>query len=276
MSRAYKNEFDESIVSVQGMTIEFSSQPIRRALDNVSISIDKGETLGLVGESGAGKTTLALALLGLLPDEARIVSGNVFWRGQQLTNLGGREFAKLRGKEIGAIFQDARASLNPVYPVGVQLEWILRDHLKLTRRQARDRAIELLVNVHLSDAEVCSNRFPNQLSGGMCQRVMIAMAIALGPSLLIADEPTSGLDVLTQAEILKLLSDISRTTGMSILMITHDLSVAAAVCDTIAVMREGRLVECLPIRDFLRNPSSPYSRQLIGAVLDLRERFTEA
>lgn len=209
---------------------------------------------------------MGLAALGLLPPEARIQSGQINWRGENLITDNKRAFARLRGREIGMIFQDARASLNPVYKIGTQMRWILKDNLDISSKEALRMTLDLLEQVQMPSPELSVKRYPHQLSGGMCQRVMIAMSIALQPSLLIADEPTNGLDVTIQAGILNLLRNLAKNKEMAILFISHDLAVTSQLCDQIAVMRGGRILEKTPTREFFRQPKSEYAKSLLDAM----------
>lgn len=255
------------ILHVEGLTVDFDAgkPAAHRALNEVSLSIIEGQAVGLVGESGSGKTVLSHAILGLLPANGRVTSGRVCWRGRETQTLSEKQFQSLRGKEIAMIFQDPQASLNPVFRVGHQIEWVLKLHRDLTGAPAKAEVIRLFQAVHLENPERCYRSYPHQLSGGMCQRVMIAMALACRPKLLIADEPTSALDVTTQSEILALLSEVRREFGMTLLFISHDIRAVAALCDRVAVMLSGVIIESGETSLILKNPSHPYTRRLVDS-----------
>ncbi|WP_322796856.1 ABC transporter ATP-binding protein [Tepidiforma sp.] len=235
------------------------------ALSGVSLRLEPGQVLAVVGESGSGKTTLASAIPRLLPQQAA-VSGAVRFQGTDLLQLPERDLRPYRGRRIAMVFQDPIAGLNPVLDIGSQVAEILTSHLPLGRREARERAIDILASVGLHDPERIARAYPFQLSGGMCQRVMIAIATALDPDLLIADEPTSALDVTVQAQILAQLETLRERRGTAILLITHDFGVVARIADAVAVMYAGRIVEEGPVRDLLRSPLHPYSRALLDTL----------
>jgi len=238
-----------------------------RALDSVSFTLEEGQTVGLVGESGSGKTVTALAVIGLVPSPpGRIVSGEVRFSGSDLLTLPPAELRRLRGREISMIFQDPMTSLNPLLSIERQLTEVLEVHQGLPRREARVRSASALGDVGLPDPEALLGRFPHQLSGGMRQRVMIAMALLTGPKILIADEPTTALDVTVQAQILELLEELQRRRGTAILLITHDLGVVAGACDRVEVMYAGSLVESASADDLFTRPAHPYSRGLLASV----------
>lgn len=257
----------QKLLQVEGLTVDFDAgkPTAHRALDGVSLSIGEGEVLGLVGESGSGKTVLSHSILGLLPANGRISSGRVIWKGRELQSLPEKELRPIRGKEIAMIFQDPQASLNPVYPVGRQIEWVLSLHRGMTGTEAEKETLRLLDSVKLRDPKRVARSYPHELSGGMCQRVMIAMALGGHPNLLIADEPTSALDVSVAAEIVALLASLSEKFSLSILVITHDLGVATCLADRIAVLDQGRLAETLNSDQFLHRATHPASELLIRA-----------
>lgn len=237
------------------------------AVDGVSLTLDPGRALGLVGESGCGKSTLALSILGLLPKPAgRIVAGRVTFAGRELTRLSERELEDLRGHEIGMVFQDPQASLNPSLTVGDQIAETLRRHLGLSRRRARDRAAGLLEEVQMPRARERLDAYPHQLSGGMRQRVMIAMALSCEPRLLLADEPTTALDVTIQAQILQIMTRLARDMGVSVIIITHNLGVVARYADRVNVMYAGHIVESAPARELYQRPLHPYTLGLLRSV----------
>jgi len=239
---------------------------VARAVDDVSFDIDAGETLVLVGESGCGKTVTALSLLQLVPSPpGEIVGGEVFLRGRDLLRLGATELRRVRGGEMAMIFQDPMASLNPVYTVGKQIAEAFRAHTSASRGSARRRAIELLDRVGIPSPSTRVDAFPHQLSGGMMQRVLIAMALACEPSVLIADEPTTALDVTIQAQVMDLLREVQKSSGMSILLITHDVGVVAELADRVAVMYGGRVMESAPVDAIFEQPSHPYTVGLFEA-----------
>ncbi|PIJ48505.1 peptide ABC transporter ATP-binding protein [Erwinia sp. OLTSP20] len=237
------------------------------ALRRLSFQLEAGETLALVGESGCGKSMTALAIMGLLPAaSARITTGTIQFDHQDLTRLSPKSYRQIRGQRIAMIFQYAMRALNPVKTVGAQLMEVLQLHLNMTRRAARSRAIALLERVKIPDAARRLNDYPHQMSGGMSQRVMIAMAIACQPQVLIADEPTTALDVTIQAQILQLLRDIQRDTGMGLLLITHDLGVVAAMAQRVAVMYAGQIIEQASVMELFDNPIHPYTQGLLRST----------
>jgi oligopeptide/dipeptide ABC transporter ATP-binding protein len=240
---------------------------IARAVDGVSLSVDRGEVLGVVGESGCGKSVTSLSIMGLVAEPGRIEEGSsIRFDGRELTELREGELRKVRGDDIAMIFQEPMTSLNPVYPVGEQIMESLRLHRGLGKKEARAKAVGLLQQVGIPVPERRVDEYPHQLSGGMRQRVMIAMALANDPELLIADEPTTALDVTIQAQILELLLELRRETGMGVMLITHDLGVVAEVCDRVVVMYAGQVVEEGPVRKIFESPSHPYTEGLLAAV----------
>ncbi len=249
-----------------------------RAVDGVSLTVQPGRTLGIVGESGCGKSVLSLSVMRLLAHPGRVVGGRVMLEGRDLLGLSGREMRALRGRDIAMIFQEPMTSLNPVHSVGFQITEALRAHDTTSSDSSLKRdAIAALERVRIPDPSKSFDKFPHQLSGGMRQRVMIAMALAGRPKLLIADEPTTALDVTVQAQILDLLRDLQAETGMGIILITHDLGVIAEMADDVAVMYAGRVVERASARELFEDPQHPYTLGLLGSIprLDLdRERLT--
>jgi oligopeptide/dipeptide ABC transporter ATP-binding protein len=236
------------------------------AVNDVSFTLAKGETVGLVGESGSGKSVTALSIMRLVEPPGRIAGGKVIFKDRDLLHLEEADMRQVRGAEIGFIFQEPMAALDPVLTIGNQIREALLVHGRATRRDARIRAVELLEAVRIPDPAARVNDYPHQMSGGMRQRALIAMAIACQPSLLIADEPTTALDVTIQAQILDLLRDMKSRFGLSLLLITHDLGVIAETADRVAVMYAGRVVEQGPVRDVLRAPQHPYTRGLIASM----------
>jgi peptide/nickel transport system ATP-binding protein/oligopeptide transport system ATP-binding protein len=241
-----------------------------RAVDGVSLSIESGETLGVVGESGCGKSVTAMSILGLNPvPPARYAGGEILFRGQDLLALPERELRKVRGNDITMIFQEPMTSLNPVYTVGAQITEVLELHRNMSKREARAYTIEMLTRVGISSPETRIDEYPHQMSGGMKQRVMIAMALACDPKLLIADEPTTALDVTIQAQILELLKAMQKEFGMSILLITHDLGVVAETTDHVAVMYAGHIVEYAPTDELFARPRHPYTWGLLQSLPEM-------
>lgn len=248
------------------MTLEVESLVVEvdgaRVVDGVSFTVADGQRLGLIGESGSGKSMTALAILGLLPEGAQ-VSGSIRWDGRELVGMPDRDLARLRGDEIGIVFQEPRTALNPIRTVGRQIAESVRIHERIGRRETRRRAVAESARVQLPDPESIVDRYPHQLSGGQRQRVALAMALACRPRLLIADEPTTALDVTIQAEVLKLLLGLVTDEGMSLVFITHDLAVLSQVATHAVVLESGRMVEHAPISMLLRSPSSPVTQALL-------------
>jgi oligopeptide/dipeptide ABC transporter ATP-binding protein len=241
-------------------------------LEDVSFTVGEGEVVGLVGESGSGKSVTALAILGLLGEQGRVDAGEIRLEGRDLVPLLEREWLGVRGRRVAMVFQEPMTSLNPLLPVGFQVAEVLEEHLGLPRRRAHGRAVELLRDVGIPDPERRVRDYPHQLSGGMRQRVMLAMAMACRPRLLIGDEPTTALDVTIQAQILALLRDLGRAAGTALLLISHDLGVVAAMASRIVVMYAGQVVEEAPARELFARPRHPYTRLLLAAVPRVRER----
>ena len=258
---------DEPLLAVSGLTTVFdTSTGTVTAVDDVSFEIRAGETLGLVGESGSGKSVTALSIMRLVQRPGRIAAGRVVFKGRDLLTLDEGEMRQVRGAGIALVFQEPMTALNPVFRVGDQIAETLRVHGRATRGEARSRAIELLRAVRIASPEARVDDYPHQLSGGMRQRVLIAMALACQPSLVIADEPTTALDVTIQAEILDLLREMKAALALSLLLITHDLGVIAETADRVAVMYAGRIVETGPVREIFRHPGHPYTRGLLASL----------
>jgi oligopeptide/dipeptide ABC transporter ATP-binding protein len=236
------------------------------AVIDVSFTVASGETLCLVGESGSGKSLTALSIMRLMEGPGRVVSGQVLFQGRDLLTLGEREIQQVRGAEIGMVFQEPMTALNPVYTIGTQIEETLRIHRRATRADARQKAIELLATVSVPGPERRVREYPHQLSGGLRQRALIALALACGPALLIADEPTTALDVTIQAQILDLLRDLQTRLGLALLLITHDLGIVAEMADRVAVMYAGRIVEEAPVESLFAAPKHPYTRGLMASM----------
>jgi oligopeptide/dipeptide ABC transporter ATP-binding protein len=265
------------LLDIQDLVTAFHTPDGRvPAVDGVSLSIERGRTLGLVGESGCGKSVTAMSVLGLVAAPGRVESGRILLetdgRTVDLLALSARELQRIRGGTVGMIFQEPMTSLNPVFTIGAQVAEAVRLHRPITAAAARARALEMLALVRLADPERRYDEYPHQLSGGMRQRVMIAMALACDPLLVIADEPTTALDVTIQAQILELLSDLRTRLGTAILLITHDLGVVAETCDEVAVMYAGRIVERAPAAELFAHPLHPYTRGLLAARPEAHQR----
>ncbi len=256
-----------ALLEVDNLRIEF---PTRRgtlvAVDDISFSIDEGEVLGVVGESGAGKSLTGASIIGLLEPPGRIAGGTIRLNGRRIDNLSYEEMRRIRGREIGAIFQDPLTSLNPLYTVGRQLVETIQTHTDLASAGARSRAIELLAEVGIPAPERRIDGYPHEFSGGMRQRVVIALALAANPRLIVADEPTTALDVSIQAQIIALLKRLCRDHGAAVMLITHDMGVIAETADRVAVMYAGRIAEIGPVRDVVKHPSHPYTEGLMGSI----------
>ena len=255
------------LLEVSHLRVEF---PTRRAtlvaLDDVSFDIAPGEILGVVGESGAGKSLTGAAIIGLLDPPGRVAAGEIRFDGRRIDNLPYDEMRKVRGRQIGAIFQDPLTSLNPLYTVGRQLIETIQAHLPVNATEARQRAIKLLQETGISAAEARIDQYPHQFSGGMRQRVVIALALAAEPRLIVADEPTTALDVSIQAQIISLLKRLCKEHGAAVMLITHDMGVIAETCDRVAVMYAGRIVEIGPVHDVIHSPAHPYTVGLMGSI----------
>src|SRR5882762_2356579 len=261
------------LLEVSHLGIEF---PTRRgtlvAVDDISLAIAAGEVLGLVGESGAGKSLTGAAIIGLLEPPGRIARGEVRLDGRRIDNLPHEDMRKIRGREIGAVFQDPLTSLNPLYTIGRQLTETITTHLPVNGAQARRRAIDLLASTGIPAPERRFDHYPHQFSGGMRQRVVIALALAAEPKLVIADEPTTALDVSIQAQIIALLKRLCREKGTAVMLVTHDMGVIAETADRVAVMYAGRIVEIGPVRDVVKHAKHPYTKGLMGSIPSLGVR----
>jgi peptide/nickel transport system ATP-binding protein len=255
------------LLEVRNLRVEF---PTRRgklvALDDVSFDIAPGEILGVVGESGAGKSLTGSAIIGLLDPPGRVASGQILFDGRRIDNLPYEEMRKVRGRQIGAIFQDPLTSLNPLYTIGRQLIETIQTHLPVGHDEARRRAVRLLEETGIPAAAARIDQYPHQFSGGMRQRVVIALALAAEPRLIVADEPTTALDVSIQAQIISLLKRLCRDHGAAVMLVTHDMGVIAETCDRVAVMYAGRIAEIGPVHDVIHAPAHPYTAGLMGSI----------
>ncbi len=274
MAEAGKAARAETVLTVEDLTVGFVTETgAVRAVESIGFSIDQGKTLGLVGESGCGKSVTAMAVMRLLQmPPAFVASGRILFDGQDLLTLPEHRMRSIRGNRIGMIFQEPMTSLNPCFTVGFQIGEVLRIHRGMNRSEARDRAVELMEGVGIGAAESRVDQYPHQLSGGLRQRVLIAIALACQPRLLIADEPTTALDVTVQAQILNLLARLQEQLDMSVLLITHDLGVVAETCDHVAVMYAGRVVESAPVAELFSRPAHPYTCGLMSAIPQLGRR----
>ncbi|HYM33666.1 MAG TPA: ABC transporter ATP-binding protein [Candidatus Cybelea sp.] len=258
---------NQPLLDVRDLKVEFfTRRGALTALDGVSFQIDRGEVLGVVGESGAGKSLTGAAIIGLLEPPGRITKGEIQLEGRRIDNLSYDDMRKLRGRQIGAIFQDPLTSLNPLYRIGDQIVETIRTHLPMSEAQARKRAIDLLQEVGIPSAAERIDHYPHQFSGGMRQRVVIALALCAEPRLIIADEPTTALDVSIQAQIITLLKRLCRDHGTAVMLITHDMGVIAETADRVAVMYAGRIVEIGPVQQVIRHALHPYTQGLMGAI----------
>ncbi|MDF3822627.1 ABC transporter ATP-binding protein [Leptospira sp. 96542] len=261
-----------SLLQIKNLVVEFPTRRgTLRALDDVSFDIAPGEILGVVGESGAGKSLTGAAIIGLLEPPGRVAGGQILLEGRRIDDLPPDEMRKIRGRRIGAIFQDPLTSLNPLYSVGRQLIETITTHLPLSRSEARQRAIQLLSDTGIPAAEQRIDHYPHQFSGGMRQRVVIALALAAEPQLIVADEPTTALDVSIQAQIISLLKTICKQRGAAVMLITHDMGVIAETCDRVAVMYAGRVAEIGPVDQVINHPSHPYTAGLMACIPDMTE-----
>ena len=268
-----------ALLEVRHLRVEF---PTRRgtllALDDVSFDIAPGEVLGVVGESGAGKSLTGASIIGLLEPPGRIAGGEILLEGERIDHLPAERMREIRGRRIGAIFQDPLTSLNPLYTIGRQLTETIQTHLPVSAEEARQRAIRLLQDTGIPAAEQRIDHYPHQFSGGMRQRVVIALALAAEPRLIVADEPTTALDVSIQAQIIALLKRVCREHGAAVMLVTHDMGVIAETCDRVAVMYAGRIVEIGPVHDVIHAPSHPYTAGLMGSIPAMdedRERLVQ-
>jgi peptide/nickel transport system ATP-binding protein len=267
------------LLEVRHLRVEFPTRHgSLRAIDDVSFDIAPGEILGVVGESGAGKSLTGAAIIGLLEPPGRIAAGEILLAGQRIDQLPPEAMRKIRGRRIGAIFQDPLTSLNPLFTIGRQISETIQVHLGLGAADARLRAIQLLADTGIPAPEQRIDQYPHQFSGGMRQRVVIALALAAGPELIVADEPTTALDVSIQAQIIALLKTLTRQQGAAVMLVTHDMGVIAEACDRVAVMYAGRIVEIGPVADVIHRPAHPYTAGLMGSIPAMdgeRERLAQ-
>ncbi len=263
----------ETVLEVRGLRTWFHTRHgIAKSVDGVDIRVDKGEVLCIVGESGCGKSVTALSIMRLIPPPGRIETGELLFDGQNLLELSANEMADLRGQSISMVFQDPTSSLNPVFEVGLQIAEVYEIHRDMARKVSEAKAVEMLEKVGIPDPERRATSYPHEMSGGMAQRVMIAMALACEPRLLIADEPTTALDVTIQAQILDLMRDLQSATGTATVLITHDLGVVAEMADRVAVMYAGEIVEEADVRTLFEAPKHPYTKDLLGSIPHLGQR----
>ena len=261
-----------SLLCVKNLVVEFPNRRgTLRAIDGISFDIAPGEILGVVGESGAGKSLTGASIIGLLEPPGRIASGEILLEGQRIDNLTTDQLRHIRGRKIGAIFQDPLTSLNPLYSVGKQLTETIQAHLPVSNAEARRRAIDLLKDTGIPAAEQRIDHYPHQFSGGMRQRVVIALALAAEPKLIVADEPTTALDVSIQAQIISLLKNVCKNRGAAVMLITHDMGVIAETCDRVAVMYAGRIVEIGPVHEVINRPAHPYTAGLMASIPDITQ-----
>jgi oligopeptide/dipeptide ABC transporter ATP-binding protein len=267
----------ENLLEVRGLATHFfAGGRIIKAVDGVDLAVRKGETVGIVGETGCGKSVMALSLMRLIPwPPGKIVEGSIMFEGEDLLRKNDHEMRAIRGRKISMIFQEPRTSMNPVFRIGQQMTQVISLHQGLTKGKALQRAIEMLDRVHIAGADRIINLYPHELSGGMLQRVMIAMELSCHPALLLADEPTTALDVTIQAQILRLLKELQNQLHTAVMFITHDLGVVAQICDRVMVMYAGSFVESASVEDLFEDPLHPYTRGLLGAVPRLDETQEE-
>ncbi len=273
MSKSEQSKAKAPLLEVKGLETSFSIEgKDYNAVDGVSFTVDRGKVVGIVGESGCGKSVMSLSVMQLLPKGiGKIRNGEVLFDGEEIQSFNEKQMNQIRGKDMAMIFQEPMTSLNPVFTIGYQIEEVLHNHFKLSKKEARNKSVQLLSAVGIPRAAKIVDEYPHQLSGGMRQRVMIAMAIACQPKLLIADEPTTALDVTVQAQILELLKDIQTKNDMGIVLITHDLGVVAESCDEVIVMYAGKIVEKTDVESLFTKPKHPYTKLMMGSIPRLEE-----
>ena len=265
-----------TILEIKNLNLGFNlSDGFRQAVWDVSFSLERGETLAIVGESGCGKTVSTMSILQLLPETAKIQSGEICFDGKNLLNLSQKQMQKIRGKRIALIPQDPMTSLNPLYTIGNQLLEVIELHQGLKGKEAFDVALNALEKVKIPDAKEKMSAYPHEFSGGMKQRVIIAMALACHAEVIIADEPTTALDVTVQAQIMEILREIKKQENLSVILITHDLGIVAQNADKVAVMYAGRIVEYAPVKELFKNPKHPYTKALLNVILDINTEKVE-
>jgi peptide/nickel transport system ATP-binding protein/oligopeptide transport system ATP-binding protein len=270
--KAQENTMDEKIIQVRNLkTYFYSYEGVMPAVDDLSFEISKGETLAVVGESGCGKSVTSMSLLKLIKPPGKIVSGEILYKNENLLDKTHEEMRSIRGKEISMIFQEPSASLNPVIKIGRQMTESILTHIAMSRKEAYERSVALLKKVGIPSPERIMESYAYELSGGMCQRVMIAMAISCNPKILICDEPTTALDVTIQAQILRLLKELKKETGASIMLITHDMGIVAQMAEKVMVMYSGQAVEYTDVREIFKNPLHPYTVGLLNSIPKLTE-----
>jgi oligopeptide/dipeptide ABC transporter ATP-binding protein len=258
---------EPSLLEVENLRVDFfTRRGVVQAVRGVTFRLERGETLGIVGESGSGKSVMAQTLLGLVELPGKITGGDVRWKGDSLVHDSADTLSRVRGREIAMVFQDPMTSLNPLFTVGTQITEVCRRHLGATKKQAHERAVELLDLVGIANPAKRVKQYPHEMSGGMRQRVLIAMALACEPELLVADEPTTALDVTIQAQILELVADLQQRLGLAVLLITHDLGVVAGLCDRVAVMYAGKMVEIAGADELFADPAHPYTAGLLNST----------
>lgn len=260
------------LLEVKDLTTEFANDYGKHtAVDHVSFHVKEGEVLSFVGESGCGKSVTSLSVMGLLEKGGTVTGGSAFFHGKDLLSLSEKEKNRIRGKDIAMIYQDPMTSLNPSFTIGSQMIELIRTHKKVTKKEAKALAVEMLEKAGLSEGEALLKRYPHTLSGGMCQRVMIAMALSCGPKLLIADEPTTALDVTIQAQIMQLLKKLQKEMGMAMILITHDMGLVAQMADRVAVMYAGQIVEEASVEELFANPVHPYTKALLNTIPTIQD-----
>ena len=265
-----------TILEIKNLNLGFNlSDGFRQAVWDVNFSLERGETLAIVGESGCGKTVSTMSILQLLPETAKIQSGEICFDGENLLNLSQKQMQKIRGKRIALIPQDPMTSLNPLYTIGNQLLEVIELHQGLKGKEAFDVALNALEKVKIPDAKEKMSAYPHEFSGGMKQRVIIAMALACHAEVIIADEPTTALDVTVQAQIMEILREIKKQENLSVILITHDLGIVAQNADKVAVMYAGRIVEYAPVKELFKNPKHPYTKALLNVILDINTEKVE-